>query len=406
MPAGTRCEARVAIWSDRVLTVGPKESSARVEGAARHRDWLLLVAATLAFSFGFGTYSGLIPNFAAEHLGLSRAQLGLLESLREIPGLLTAGMIALLAGLAEPVLAILALGVMAGGIAATGQATGFGTLVACSIFWSIGLHIWLTLQPSVALTLSEEGKHGRGLGLLARYGAFAMLAGLLFVASVGPALDYPRAFGIAGAAILVGCVAARAIRKDRGGGLHPRLVFRRRYRLYYLLMLLDGGRRVLIQTFALLILVREFGVHRQGIAGLMLVTNGITMLLAPVVGGWVDRYGERRVLSLYYLAVVGVFIAYTRVHTALAFSAIYAVDNLLFTCAVGIPTYARHLCPKEDLSPTLAMGLTVNHVAAVSVPISAGFLWAHLGYRTIFWAGAALAVVSLLGALQLPARRK
>src|SRR5262249_14120776 len=152
-------------------------------------------------------------------------QLGLLESLREIPGLLTAGMIALLAGLAEPVLAMLALGVMAAGIAATGQATGFGTLVACSIFWSIGLHIWLTVQPSVALTLSEEGKHGRGLGLLGRYGAFAMLAGLLFVATVGRAVDYPLAFAIAGGAILLGCVAARAIRRDRGGGLHLRLVF-------------------------------------------------------------------------------------------------------------------------------------------------------------------------------------
>jgi len=389
-----------------VLPVGPKEAPARAEHAARRRDWVLLVGATLAFSFGFGTYSGLFPNFAAQHLSLTRAQLGLLESLREIPGLLTAGMIALLAGLAEPVLAMLALGVMAAGIAATGQATGFGTLVACSIFWSIGLHIWLTVQPSVALTLSEEGKHGRGLGLLGRYGAFAMLVGLLFVATVGRALDYQRAFGIAGGAILLGCITARAIRQNRGGGLRLRLVFRRRYRLYYLLMLLDGGRRVLIQTFALLILVREFGVQRQEIAGLMLVTNTITMLVAPVVGGWVDHYGERRILSVYYLAVVGVFIAYTRVHTALAFSAIYVVDNLLFTCAVGIPTYARHLCPREDLSPTLAMGLTVNHVAAVAVPISAGFLWAQLGYRTIFWGGAALAIASLLGALQLPPRGK
>src|SRR5438067_11864516 len=139
MPAGPPCEATVAMGSDLVLTVGPNEGSARAEHAARRRDWLLLVAATLAFSFGFGTYSGLIPNFAAEHLGLTRAQLGLLESLREIPGLLTAGMIALLAGLAEPVLALLALGVMAAGIAATGQAIDFGTLVACSVFWSIGL---------------------------------------------------------------------------------------------------------------------------------------------------------------------------------------------------------------------------------------------------------------------------
>ena len=52
------------------------------------------------------------------------------------------------------------------------------------------------------------------------------------------------------------------------------------------------------------------------------------------------------------------------------------------------------------------MGLTVNHVAAVTVPVSAGYLWAHLGYQTIFWAGSLLAVASLLGALQLPNRSR
>src|SRR5439155_15778099 len=69
----------------------PRMGGVTPEQAARRRDWLLLVAATLAFSFGFGTYSGLFPNFAAQHLGLTRGQLGLRQSLREVPGLLTAG---------------------------------------------------------------------------------------------------------------------------------------------------------------------------------------------------------------------------------------------------------------------------------------------------------------------------
>jgi predicted MFS family arabinose efflux permease len=312
-------------------------------------------------------------------------------------------MIGLLAAIAEPRLAALALAVLAAGIGLTGEATRFWPLVACSVLWSVGLHIWLTLQPSLALNLSLPGRHGRSLGMIGRYGALAMLAGLLFDRAAA-GLSYRTLFWLAGAAILVGAGTALAITRTRGGGLGQRLVFRARYRLYYMLTLLDGGRRVLIQTFVLLILVREYGVAREQLASLMFLANGLTMLLAPVAGGWVDRYGERRVLSLYYAVVVLVFIAYTQVNTAFLFGAIYVFDTLLFTCAVGIPTYARHLAPPEELSPTLAMGLTFNHVAAVTVPLTAGWLWATLGYRTIFWAGAGLAVVSLLSCRWLPVK--
>jgi predicted MFS family arabinose efflux permease len=376
-----------------------------VKPTSSHRDWLLLAGTTLAFSFGFGIYSGLIPNFAAEHLRLRREDLGLLESLREVPGLLTAGIIGLLAGIREPRLATLAMAVLALGIGFTGQAHGFWPLVACSVFWSIGLHVWLTLQPSITLTLSPPERHGRSLGMIARYGSVAILAGLLFVAATGQRLSYPAAFGLAGGVITLGCLAAFLITPTRGGGLEQRLVFRPRYRLYYILMLCDGGRRVLIQTFVLLILVREFHLPRHDVAALMLGTNTLTMILSPVVGGWVDRFGERRVLSLYYLAVAGIFIAYTQAASAKTFAAIYLVDNALFTCSVGIPTYARRLCPPEELSPTLAMGLTMNHVAAVSVPVTAGYLWAALGYRTIFWGGFALALVSLTGCRWLPGKK-
>lgn len=369
-----------------------------------HRDWLLLAAATMAFSFGFGIYSGLIPTFAAGHLRLSREDLGILESLREVPGLLTAGIIGLLASIAEPLLAVLALAITAVGIAATGQADDFRQLVACSVFWSVGLHIWLTIQPSLTLNLSPPERHGRSLGMISRYGAVALLAGLAFVALTSKFLNYAVTFAIAGAGITLGCLAAALITRDRGGGLEQRLVFRSRYRLYYLLMLLDGGRRVLVQTFVLLVLVREFSLAREQIAVLMVTTSLLTLAVAPVVGGWVDRLGERYVLSRYYLAVVGIFFIYTQLTTALAFCVVFVLDSVLFTCSVAIPTYARHLVPKEELSPTLAMGLTMNHVAAVSVPVTAGYLWSALGYHTIFWGGLGLAVVSLLGCRALPHR--
>jgi predicted MFS family arabinose efflux permease len=383
------------------------------ETAALRRDWLLLAAATVAFGFGFGINSGTVPSFAAGHLGISRENLGVLEALREVPGLLTAGIIGLVASFAEPRLAVFALAFLGIGIGLTGQVESFWPLVACNVFWSIGLHVWLTVQPSLTLTLSQEGHHGHGLGLMARYMALSGMAGLLFVRLLGGNLGYEGTFLVAGVAIVAGGLFVGRIPVERGGGLAQRLVFRPQYWRYYALMLLDGGRRQVVQTFAVLILVKEFGVDFRAVAVLLLVNGALTMAAAPVVGRWTDRLGERRVLTVYYALVALVFLTYTRITEAAGatglrpewlFYGVFALDNLLFTASVGIQTYIRHTAPREDLSPSLAMGLTWNHVAAVTVPLAAGWIWAHYGYERIFLCGIGLALCSMAMCLTLPRR--
>lgn len=377
------------------------------------RDWRLLALATVAFGLGFGIYTGTIPTFTTRHLGLERPELGLLESLREVPGLLTAGIVGLLAFLPEPRLAVLALALAGAGFAATGQVREYAPLVACNLLWSTGLHVWLTVQPSLTLALAREGCHGHGLGMMSRYMALSVTAGLLAVRFLARPLGYPWLFAAAGLAAATGCLFALRIPPGRGSGLEQRLVFRPAYWRYYALMLLDGGRRQLVQTFAVLILAKEFAVPIESIAGLLFVNSALTMLAAPTVGRWTDRFGERRVLSVYYLLVAIVFFAYTRIApvsraTGLPpewlFFAIFACDNLLFTASVGIQTYIRHTAPEEELSPSLAMGLTWNHIAAVAVPVTAGWIWERYGYERIFLCGVGLAALSLAMCLTLPGK--
>jgi predicted MFS family arabinose efflux permease len=381
---------------------------------AASRDWRLLAAATLAFGFGFGVYTGTAPNFAVNFLNIPRAELGLLEALREVPGLLTAGIVGIAAAIAAPRLALLALLIVGTGFAATGQVHAYWPLVACNVLWSVGLHVWLTVQPSLTLSLSREGHHGFGLGLMARYQALAIMAGLLFVRLAAGPLGFGGTFLAAGLAAAAGGLFLARIPQHRGGSIRQRLVFRPAYWRYYGLLLLDGGRRQVVQTFALLILVKEFRVPIETVALLLLVNSGLTMAAAPIVGRWTDRYGERRVLSIYYLLVAGVFFLYTRITEASSilgmrpewlFYGIFAVDNLLFTASVGIQTYIRHTAPREDLSASLAMGLTWNHIAAVSVPLVAGLIWAAYGYERIFLCGIGLAVASFAMCLTLPVRQ-
>lgn len=378
------------------------------------RDWLLLAAATVAFGFGFGVYTGTAPSFAVSFLHLDRPHLGILESLREVPGLLTAGIVGLLAGIVAPRLALLALLVLGIGFAATGQVRDFWPLVACNVLWSVGLHVWLTVQPGLTLALSRDGHHGHGLGLMARYMAFAVISGLLFVRIAATLLGYGGTFLVAGVGAALGGLFLARIHTGREAQVRQRLVFRPAYWRYYGLMLLDGGRRQVVQTFAVLILVLEFGVSLEAVAGLLLVNNLLTMAAAPIVGRWTDRFGERRVLSVYYVLVAVVFLFYTRIpDAALAtgwkpewiFYGIFALDNLLFTASVGIQTYIRHTAPPEELSASLAMGLTWNHIAAVTVPAAAGLIWAAYGYERIFACGIVLAIASFAMCLTLPHRK-
>lgn len=395
----------------------PSAAETAAQDAALRRDWLLLAAATVAFGVGFGINSGAAQNFAVQALSLSRVDLSRLESMREIPGLLTAAMIGLaglVAALTAPRLAALSLAFVAVGIACIGQAGSFWPLVACNICWSIGLHTWLTVQPSLTLSLSRAGHHGHGLGLMMRYQSVAIMLGLAFVLlSARVKLGYPITFLVAGLVIAAGCFLVARIPASRGGEVRQHLVFRTAYWRYYGLMLLDGGRRQVVQTFALLILIKEFGVGLGAVATLQLFNNALTMVAAPVVGRWTDRLGERRVLSTYYSLVVLIFFGYTQIGSISAawgwrpewiFYALFAVDNLLFTASVGIQTYIRHTAPPEELSPSLAMGLTWNHIAAVTVPLVAGQIWAHFGYAVIFRCGIVLALASVAMCLTLPRR--
>ena len=51
---------------------------------------------------------------------------------------------------------------------------------------------------------------------------------------------------------------------------------------------------------------------------------------------------------------------------------------------------------------TLAMGVTVNHLAAIIVPVTGGLLWASQGYQLFFVAGAVVVFGSLLVTQRLP----
>jgi len=360
------------------------------------RDWQLFGAATFCYAFGFAVYNGLFQNFFREVLHGEPGQLGILESLREVPGLLTALTAGMLAMVAETRIGSLALLVSAAGIAATGFAPSYWPLVAITVFWSIGMHLWFSLSPAITLALAGGKEGGGHLGRMAGIGSVAVLAGLAATRAVKPYLDYRTLFVAAGILIFVAGFLASFITHSQRPANGPRLLIRREYGLYYWLTFLEGCRRQIFSTFAPFVLIVVYRTRVETMLTLALVNAAVSTLAAPVIGRWIDRLGERRMLMFYYIALMAVFTGYAVIPRAGVLYGLYMLDNLLFAFSLALTTYLNGIVRPGDMTPTLTMGTTMNHVAAVVVPVTGGVLWKVMGdFRIPFWIGIGLLLVSL-----------
>lgn len=184
-----------------------------------------------------------------------------------------------------------------------------------------------------------------------------------------------------------------------------RMIFKRRYGLYYLLTFLAGARRQIFASFAVFLMVKNFGFTVREITLLFVTNNLVNYFLSPFIGRCIIRFGERRVLSIEYAAMLGIFVAYGIVQEKWMVALLYILDHIFFNFAIAIRTYFQKIGDPEDIAPSMAVGFTINHIAAVFFPALGGMLW-MIDYRIPFWCGAVLSLCSLLAVqgIRIPAR--
>jgi len=370
----------------------------------RRRGLLFLAMASAGMGFAMFIQAALNSNFVADVMQLGGHQQGVLEAFRESCGIIALGVFALLAGMAEPLLAAAALMVFGAGLASLAMVPDFWWLVVVSMVWSQGLHVWMPLPQSMTLALAEPGRAGRRLGQIHAAMAVGSGAGLL-VAWILSVLRVPirPIFVLAGAgAMFAACACLGIPRRIKTPG--PRLVFRRRYGLYYLLCFLEGWRKQITIAFAGYLLVRVYHTPVETMLVLWMVIQAIAWFVSPLVGRLIDRVGERRVMTAYFAALVAVFIAYATVRSRYVLYAVFVLDFSFFAFAIALTTYLNRIVPRHEHTPTLGMGVAFNHVAAVSMPLLGALLWKYVDYRWVFYVGAASAAVSVIPAMYLPSR--
>jgi len=371
----------------------------------RPETLLLLMAAGVPLSFA--TWQALLNNFAIEAAAFTGAEIGVLQSLREIPGFLAFGVVFVLLVLREQTLALVALALLGVGTALTGFFPTVIGLYCTTVVMSIGFHYYETVQSSLALQWIDKSRAPETLGRLIAVGSFTGLVayGLVWAAFEFFDLGYRLTYLVAGgltAAIAV--VAWSAFPRYPEPVLqHRRIIMRRRYWLYYGLTFLSGARRQIFMVFAGFLLVEKFGYGVDDIALLFLLNGAISIFLAPRIGRLIGRWGERKALIFEYLGLIGVFVAYAFVSSGPWAAVLYVIDHMFFALAIAIKTYFQKIADPADIASTAAVGFTINHIAAVIIPAAFGLVWL-VSPAAVFLSGAAMAAASALLASMVPAR--
>jgi len=155
-----------------------------------------------------------------------------------------------------------------------------------------------------------------------------------------------------------------------------------------------GARRQIFIAFAVFLLVKKFGFTIQSITLLFLANNIINFFINPLIGKFIVKYGERKLLSIEYFFLVLIFIAYAFVESKIVVGILYIFDHIFFNFSTGIQTYFQKIANPEDIAPSAAVGFTINHIAAVILPVIGGILW-MVDYKIPFLFGAFFSFISL-----------
>jgi predicted MFS family arabinose efflux permease len=375
-----------------------------VTSARMPRLLMTIMGASLLVNISFSMYRSIFNNFAGQELGISYAQYGLLEGIREIPGLLTIVLVALVARLAdERVYAVCAV-FLAAGMWLYATAQTYSDLIVATLVQSIGYHVWLVVQDS--LVMKAAGMEGRAkrLGQMNSIAAAAMLLSMGSVWLLGGSLNLRTFFIVGGIAGLGGALISLFMRAPSEGTHQPRFVFRWRYRSYYTLTLLSGARRHIVLTFASFALVKLYGTSVQTMAVLLAVTSFIAIWTRPMIGQLIDKIGEQRALSFNYAFVALVFLGYAFIRNPFVVYGLYIFDNVLTGFDIAVSTHAARIIPRNELVSSLATGLTINHIFGVAVPIIGGLLWEFFGPVIPFLMGVGLVLVAMVYSWNLDAR--
>lgn len=367
------------------------------------QNFLLLIS--IVVPIAFSSWMALLNNFVIERANFDGSDIGLLQSVREIPGFLAFTAVFVLLFIREQRFMLLSLSALTIGTAITGFFPSVFGLLLTTLLMSTGFHYFETLKQSLSLQWLTKEEAPEMLGKFISVGALASLVtyGALWVCLEVFTMDFKWVYLTFGGIgfLLVAWMAFAFPQFETHVQQNKKLVLRKRYWLYYALTFMSGARRQIFTVFAGFLMVEKFGYSAADVTMLFLINYLFNFLFAKRIGKFIGQVGERKALMFEYTGLICVFVGYALVETAEWAAALYVIDHLFFALALAIKTYFQKIADPADMASTAGVSFTINHIAAVFIPVTFGFIWL-VSPAAVFYIGAAMALVSFTLSLNIP----
>ena len=369
----------------------------------------LLILLAVAMPIAFSTWVALLNNFVIEVSDFSGIEIGWLQSIREIPGFLAVCVIFILFFISEQRLAYISLALLAVAVAVTALFPSFQGLILTTLISSIGFHYYETVNQSLQLQWLKKETAPSSIGWIVAAGSgsafFVYIA--IIVLWLNLNFNYFFIYFCAGALCLLIVVFCYFYYPQFHIGQKQRLsiVIKRRYWVYYTLQFFSGARRQIFVVFASFMMVEKYGFDVHQITLLLLTNFLINIFMAPLIGRFIEKFGEKLSLIIEYFGLMVIFLLYAGLYyfdwSYIVASVLFIADHMFFGLAFAMKTYFQKIADAEDFAPTAAVAFTINHISAVFLPVLLGYIWIY-NNSAVFYLAAILSFISLIVALLIP----
>jgi hypothetical protein len=366
---------------------------------------VLLYLMSISMVFSFSAWMSLLNNYVIEVASFNGSQIGILQSLREIPGFLAFTVILVILFISQQRLAYISMIVLGLGVFLTGFYPSAIGLYITTVIMSIGFHYLETLNQSLSLQWLDKKNAPIILGKMSAAKSFTSIVVfvLIYIMMKFYSVDYKYVYAFFGlSTLIVGVLAWIAFEHFKDDVVQEKkLVIKKEYWLFYTLTFFAGARRQIFVVFAGFLLVQKFGVDIENMVVLLFANAVLNIFLAPKIGRFIARAGERITLNFEYIGLVLVFVSYAFVENIYFAFFLYIVDHLLFSMAIALKTYFQKIADPKDIASANAVSFTINHIAAVFLPFVLGIVWLN-SPSLVFIIGAIIAVISFALSFLIP----
>ena len=372
----------------------------------QNKMYRYLVLLTISSTLGLEAWLTLFNNFAVEAVGLEGNHIGIIQSIREIPGVLTFLVVFVLLIIKEHRLSALSIVILGLGMAATGLLPTYFGLIFSTLIMSFGFHYFDTTCGSLTLQYFDEKTSPWVFGKLSSLASLTNIGVGILIYCTASLLNFIQIYLLIGSLILAAGLWG-LFQDPTDSDLvpqHRKMIFRKKYGLYYFLTFMAGARRQIFMAFAVFLMVKEFQFSVQEVTTLFVINNVLNYFLFPLIGKSIIRFGERKILSIEYFSLIFIFVAYATVQSKWLIMILYLLDQVFYNFHIAIQTYFQKIGDPKDIASSISVSFTINHIAAVVLPAIGGTLW-MIDYRIPFIGGAVFSFVSLMAVQRIQTQR-